>query len=90
MDLFTLYFGRRKAKMSPIMTDSRKKCENYQKAREHTVTGFHEIRPAEPGAKVWRQKSATIGGNRDEVPRIKRGRIQINGWIGKNGFNPHT
>ncbi len=90
MKLFTLFYGRKKTKMRPIMTDSFKKCENYMKAREHTVTGFHEIRPAEKGASTWKQKTATIGGNKCDIPLIRKGKTRINGWIGKNGFNPHT
>jgi hypothetical protein len=78
--------------MKPIMTDSKKKCENYQDARTHTVKGFHDIRLAEAGADIFRKKSCTIGGNRDSgVPKINRhGKTVRNGWIGKNGFNPHT
>ena len=70
------------------MTDVRHKCENYRDARSHTVKGWHEIVPAEDGAVVWRQKSATVGGNRCEtVARVGHGRA---GWIGKHGFQEHT
>ena len=74
--------------MHPIMTDELHKCENYLKAREHSTNGWHKIVVAEKGAEVWRQKSATIGGNRCElVGRVGHG---LSGYIGKNGFNSHT
>ncbi len=82
MKLYTLLFGRSKKKMRPIMTDEKHKCENYQKAREHTVEGWHKIVEAEPGAEVWRKKSSTVGGNKDDGGR--------SGYISKKGFNPHT
>ena len=69
------------------MTDSLHKCENYKKARENNVIGFHEIVIAEAGSKTWRQKSATVGGNKCDVVRVGGG---LNGYISKNGFNPHT
>ena len=87
MKLYTLMFGRSKQRMKPIMVDELHKCENYEKARQN-VTGWHKIVPAEAGATQWRQKSATVGGNRCEsVPRIGHG---PSGYIGKNGFNAHT
>ena len=82
--LFTLLFGKSKKRMYPIMTDVRHKCENYRDARQN-VTGWHDIVPAAldaVDAVVWRQKSSTVGGNRDDGGR--------SGYIGKNGFNPHT
>lgn len=79
--LFTLLYGKSKKRMHPIMTDVKHKCENYRDQRTHSVKGWHDIVPAEPGATAWRQKSATVGGNRCD------GR---SGYIGKNGFNPHT
>lgn len=82
MKLYTLLFGRSKKKMRPIMIDEKHKCENYMKARKHTTEGWHKIVEAEPGATVWRKKSATVGGNKDDGGR--------HGWIGKNGFHPHT
>jgi hypothetical protein len=86
--LHILCYGKSKKRMKPIMVDTLKKCQNYAAAREHNVVGFHKIEPAEEGATQWRQKSATVGGNRCEtVPRIGRG---LAGYIGKNGFNPHT
>ncbi len=74
------------------MTDSYKKCENYMKAREANVTGFHEIRLAEKDAKVKKKKSCTIGGNKDNrVPHINRhGTTVHNGYISKDGFQQHT
>jgi len=91
MDLFTLFYGNSKSRMKPIMTDSRKKCENYMESRMHSCKGFHEIRIAEDNSEVWRKKSCTIGGNNCQVPKINRqGKTSRNGWIGKNGFSEHT
>ncbi len=88
MQLFTLFYGKSKKRMHPIMVDERHKCENYRKAREHTVQGWHDIKPAEANAKIWRKGSATVGGNKCEsVLRVGRG---PSGYIGKNGFNAHT
>jgi len=91
MKLHVLLHGRSKKRMKPIMIDSLKKCQNYEKARAN-VTGFHKIEEAPQGAVVWRQKSSTIGGNKSSmVPRINRhGGTSVNGYIGKNGFNAHT
>lgn len=87
-NLFTLMHGKSKKRMKPIMTDQKHKCENYMDARKHTTVGWHEIVPAEKDAVVWRQKSATVGGNRCEtVARVGKG---CPGWIGKHGFNEHT
>jgi len=86
--LYTLMYGKSKKRMKPITTDVLHKCQNYRDARLHTTSGWHTIVPAEVGATVWRQKSATVGGNRCErVMRVGHG---LPGWIGKNGFNPHT
>lgn len=88
MKLYTLLYGKSKKRMKSIMVDELHKCENYMKARSHTVKGWHEIVPASSDATVWRQKSATIGGNRCEsVQRVGHG---LSGYINKNGFNPHT
>ena len=74
--------------MKPIMVDVLRKCENYRNARLPSVKGWHNIVPAEAGAEIWRQKSATIGGNRCEmVGRVGHGPA---GYIGRNGFNSHT
>jgi hypothetical protein len=87
MKLHTLMFGRSKAKMKPIMTDSLHKVTNYRNARRQ-LQGHHSIVDAHPGATVWRQQSATIGGNRPtDVPRVGRGHA---GYISKTGFNAHT
>lgn len=74
------------------MTDSYKKCENYMNARKSSVSGFHEIRPAEKGESVWKKKSATIGGNKSTVvPHINRHGTNVrNGYISKDGFQQHT
>lgn len=86
--LFTLLYGKSKKKMKPIMTDIQSKCENYRDARKPNCKGFHDIVEAPEGSTVWRQKSATVGGNKcTSVPRVGRG---FSGWIGKNGFNAHT
>lgn len=76
MDLYTLYYGKKKTNMRPIMTDAKHKCEAYKTKREKTTNlpGHHEIRPAESGATVWKKRSASRNG----------------GWIGKSGFNHHT
>ena len=76
--------------MKPIMTDVLHKCENYKQKREKTpqVGGWHEIRVAEPGSDVWRQKTCTVGGNKcQSVGRVGKGPA---GYIGKNGFQQHT
>lgn len=87
--LFTLMYGKSKKRMKPIMTDVRHKCENYRDARGVRMGGgWHDIVPAEAGAVVWRQKSATVGGNRCEtVGRVGHG---LSGYIDKHGFNAHT
>jgi hypothetical protein len=85
MKLYTLYFGKSKKKMHPIMTDSYDKCLKYQKARQN-VKGWHEIK--EGGDKVWRQKTCTIVSNRPySVNRVGEARP---GYIGKFGFTEHT
>jgi hypothetical protein len=57
-DLYSVYFGRSKKKINNLlMTDTRKKCENYVKARESNVEGFHEIRLAEEGSKTVPKKN---------------------------------
>lgn len=89
--LYKLLYGRSKKRMRPIMIDEHHKCENYKKAREHTVEGWHEIVEADKDDEVWRKKSCTIGGNKcSNVARITRHGNQVNGWVGKDGFNQHT
>ena len=86
--LFTLLYGKSKKRMHPIMVDVLHKVKNYQSAREHTTPGWHSIVPADEGAEVWKQKSATVGGNRCEmVGRVGHGPA---GYIDKKGFHPHT
>jgi len=91
--LYTLLYGRSKKRMKPIMVDVLNKCENYKTQREKSKgskcsMGWHSIVPAEAGAVPWRQKSATVGGNRCEmVQRVGHGPA---GYIDKHGFNPHT
>ena len=86
--LYTLLYGKSKKRMKPIMVNTLRKCQNYRDARSHNVVGWHDIVPAEAGATIWRQKSATVGGNRCElVQKVGHGPA---GYIDKNGFNPHT
>jgi len=89
MKLFTLLYGKSKKRMHPIMTDEIHKCENYLDARGGRMGGgWHKIVPAVAGDNVWRQKSATVGGNRCEsVQRIGHG---PSGYISKHGFQQHT
>lgn len=92
MKLFTLLHGKSKKRMHPIMTDELHKCENYRNAREAShVKGWHDIVPAAEKEDVWRQKSCTIGGNRPTTVLKSTGRNRgMAGYIGSNGFNPHT
>ena len=77
--------------MHPIMVDERRKCENYMTAREKSgVKGWHAIEPAAPGAVIWKQKTATVGGNDSYTNQIRRVNRPMAGWIGKGGFQPHT
>lgn len=89
MKLYTLLHGKSKKRMKPIMIDELHKCKNYKDAREKSgVEGWHSIVPAESDAMVWRQKTATVGGNKcTSVPRVGHGRA---GYISKNGFQEHT
>lgn len=76
--------------MKPIMVDSYKKVENYMNARGgKNGKYFHEIVPADSDEKVWRQKSSTIGGNK-QLDVAVVGKSNARGYISKNGFNPHT
>ena len=92
--LYTLLYGRSKKRMHPIMVDVWHKCANYMDARTNSkVSGFHKIVPSDDSASTWRQKSATIGGNRCvTVKRVgKDGKTFGDaGYIDKRGFNPHT
>jgi hypothetical protein len=93
MDLYSLYYGKSKKKIKTLlMTDSYKKCENYRKARQSSVHGFHEIRLAEDGSDKMYKKSSTVGGNKcNAVPHINRHRTTVrNGYISKDGFQQHT
>lgn len=93
MKLFTLLYGKSKKRMYPIMTDELHKCKNYMESREHSTDGWHKIVPAETDAEVWRQKSATRGGNSPvSVMRVnKKGQTFGDaGYIGKNDWNSHT
>jgi hypothetical protein len=94
MKLYTLFHGNSKKRMHPIMIDELHKCENYKKAREaSSVKGWHEIKPASAEDTIWRQKSATRGGNRCvSVKRVGKNGQTVGdaGYIGKNGWNSHT
>jgi hypothetical protein len=92
MKLFQLLYGKKKSKMKAIMVDEKHKCENYMRARESSCDGWHKIELAPKGNEIWKQKSSTIGGNSSKSGvRIGRdGKDKISGYIGKNGFNPHT
>jgi len=77
MELFTLLAGKSKKRMRPIMTDAKHKCENFMEKRLGTTDcpeKFYEIVPAAPDADQWKKKSSN----------------RKTGWIGKNGWNPHT
>jgi hypothetical protein len=85
--LFTVFYGKSKKRMKPIMTDIYRKCENYVIARQNVI-GFHKIVEALPGENVWKQKSCTVGGNKcHSVNRVGHGR---SGYISKRGFQEHT
>lgn len=86
--LYQLLYGKSKKRMHVIMVDEKHKCENYMNSREHSVDGWHKIELAPVDAKEWRQQSATRGGNK--CHSVKRIGEKTPGYIGKNGFNPHT
>lgn len=93
MKLYSLFYGRKKSKIKKhLMTDSKEKCLRLKLSRENNVKGFHEIRPAEAGAKTKKHKSATIGGNKPTlVLHINRkGKTARSGYIGHSGFQEHT
>jgi hypothetical protein len=93
MQLYQLLYGKSKTKMKVIMIDEKKKCENYMKSREPNVKGWHKIELAPAGSDMWRQKSSTIGGNGNNCGPVKinrHGKNQIQGYISKQGFVPHT
>ena len=97
--LHNLLYGKKKKKMSVIMTDTLPKVLNYKAAREKSgVVGWHSIEAADPKADVWRQKriSDIGGGNRGNKTnsgplRINRkGKAEVSGYITKGGFQPNT
>jgi len=98
MNLYTISYGKSKSKLKPIMTDKESAVNQYlisrtgSKSKEGRMgAGWFKVELAPKDAVAWRQKSATVGGNKGErVPIIRKGVTRINGWIGKNGFNPHT
>lgn len=86
--LYILRYGKSKKRMHPIMVDTYKKCKNYWDARDSSCNGWHDIVPAENGSTVWKQKTATVGGNKvTTVPRVGKG---LAGYVDKHGFHPHT
>lgn len=97
MQLHQLLFGKSKKKMRVIMIDSEKACQNYMNARSgnHGAkcgAGWHKIEVAPPGSTVWRQKSATVGGNKPTsvITTKQKGHKGPAGYIDKSGFNAHT
>ena len=80
MKLYSLYYSKKKGgKQTRLMTDSLKKCEGYRDARLATKhsdagKGHYEIRDAEEDQKTYKRKSTN----------------RKTGYIGKNGWNPHT
>ena len=86
--LYQLLYGKSKKRMSVIMIDDKHKCENYMKAREHSTGGWHKIELAPINSNPWRQKSATIGGNKPTT--VRRHGEGLAGYIGKWGFEAHT
>lgn len=93
MELYSLFYGRSKKKIRTLlMTDSFQKCQNYMKARQNSVLGFHKIELAEEGSKIKKKKSCTVGGNKPtRVPHINRKGITVNsGYVSKEGFQQHT
>jgi len=71
------------------MIDSKEKCENYRDARGARMGGgWHSIELAPPDSKQWKQKTATIGGNRCETVKVIG--KPTPGYVDKLGFHPHT
>jgi len=72
MHLFTLYRGRKKSKLKPVMTDSQRKCENYQKALKASdiKSHFYDVQPADADASIWRKNTSTKWTNyNDDRPK---------------------
>ena len=61
MKLYTLYRGKSKKKLRPVMTDSKRKCENYRHALKKSAgkNDSYDLQPAEDGATVWRKNTST-------------------------------
>ena len=60
MQLYTLYRGRSKKRLKPVMTDDLKKVERYRNALQSSDPGsgktwHYDIQPAEEGSTVWRK-----------------------------------
>lgn len=91
MKLYILRFGKSKKRMKNIMIDELHKCENYRKARENNVKGWHDIVEAPKGSTVWKQKTATVHGSGD---KHNRGALLVgsgpSGYISKRGFQANT
>lgn len=94
--LYKLVFGRKKSKLNQIlMIGSLNECNRLRKAREATSgtkasAGWHDVILADIGDKPRAHKSCTIGGNKDNSNRPRVIGEKLNGWVSKNGFNPHT
>ena len=83
MQLYTLFAGKSKKRMWPIMTDELNKCENFrdQRIKSGCSEKWHEIKLAEKDASVWRKRSASVGGNKCDGK---------SGYVSKRGFQYHT
>lgn len=97
MKLYELKIGKSKKKMVTQMISSLSAINTYVLSRNGNKGKFadgkwYEVLPAQQGAKEYYKKSCTIGGNKcHAVPKInKKGKTVIPGYIGKNGFVPHT
>lgn len=80
MQLYELKVGKSKSKMKAVMIDKISAVNVYLTSlggsgRSGRIRDqWFEVVPAQPGAVPWSKKSASVTG----------------GYIGKNGFNPHT
>lgn len=77
MQLFILYRGRSKKRLKPVMIDSEKKCENYQKALQASAgkNDFYDIQAAPKGSTVWRKSNSSQWTNYDSPhpPLVRNG-----------------
>lgn len=81
MKLYTLYRGRSKSKLKPIMTDKIEKVDNYHKALVKSDPGsgktwHYDIQMAAPDAEVWRKHNnygQWTNYNSSNPPKVKNG-----------------